>query len=47
MRVMQPILYEGRKNRFISKFKSRKKEFICYTMDLTKKYIEINSDYRT
>ncbi len=24
-----------------------KKEFICYTMDLTKKYIEINSDYRT
>tara|TARA_B100001173_G_scaffold295894_1_gene291068 strand:- start:122 stop:1372 length:1251 start_codon:yes stop_codon:yes gene_type:complete len=24
-----------------------KKEFISYTMDLTKKYIEINSDYRT
>ena len=24
-----------------------KKEFTCYTMDLTKKYIEINSDYRT
>ena len=24
-----------------------KKEFVCYTMDLTKKYIEINSDYRT
>ena len=23
------------------------KEFISYTMDLTKKYIEINSDYRT
>ena len=24
-----------------------KKEFTSYTMDLTKKYIEINSDYRT
>ena len=24
-----------------------KKNFTCYTMDLTKKYIEINSDYRT
>ena len=24
-----------------------KKEFVVYTMDLTKKYIEINSDYRT
>ena len=24
-----------------------KKNFIAYTMDLTKKYIEINSDYRT
>ena len=24
-----------------------KKEFSAYTMDLTKKYIEINSDYRT
>ena len=26
---------------------SGKKEFTAYTMDLTKKYIEINSDYRT
>ncbi len=26
---------------------SGKKEFIAYTMDLTKKYVEINSDYRT
>ena len=26
---------------------SGKKEFTCYTMDLTKKYIEINSDYRS
>ena len=26
---------------------SGKKDFIAYTMDLTKKYIEINSDYRT
>ncbi len=26
---------------------SGKKNFIAYTMDLTKKYIEINSDYRT
>ena len=24
-----------------------KKNFTCYTMDLTKKYVEINSDYRT
>ena len=24
-----------------------KKNFTCYTMDLTKKYLEINSDYRT
>ena len=24
-----------------------KKDFTSYTMDLTKKYIEINSDYRT
>ena len=24
-----------------------KKNFVAYTMDLTKKYIEINSDYRT
>ena len=24
-----------------------KKNFSCYTMDLTKKYLEINSDYRT
>ena len=24
-----------------------KKEFTAYTMDLTKKYIEINSDYRS
>ena len=23
------------------------KEFIAYTMDLTKKYIEINADYRS
>ena len=23
------------------------KSFTCYTMDLTKKYIEINSDYRS
>ena len=26
---------------------SGKKEFTAYTMDLTKKYVEINSDYRT
>ena len=24
-----------------------KKKFTCYTMDLTKKYLEINSDYRS
>ena len=24
-----------------------KKNFTCYTMDLTKKYTEINSDYRS
>ena len=24
-----------------------KKNFIAYTMDLTKKYIEINADYRS
>ena len=24
-----------------------KKNFTCYTMDFTKKYLEINSDYRT
>ena len=24
-----------------------KKNFTCYTMDFTKKYIEINSDYRS
>ena len=23
------------------------KNFTCYTMDLTKKYIEINADYRS
>ena len=26
---------------------SGKKEFTVYTMDLTKKYIEINTDYRS
>ena len=26
---------------------SGKKDFTCYTMDFTKKYLEINSDYRT
>ena len=26
---------------------SGKKNFTCYTMDFTKKYIEINSDYRS
>ena len=26
---------------------NEKKEFEVYTMDLTKKYIEINSDYRS
>jgi glutamate N-acetyltransferase/amino-acid N-acetyltransferase len=26
---------------------SGKKNFVAYTMDLTKKYIEINADYRS
>ena len=28
-------------------FNLGKKNFTCYTMDFTKKYLEINSDYRT
>ena len=30
----------------ILEINSGKKNFTCYTMDFTKKYIEINSDYR-
>ena len=33
--------------RIILDVNSGKKNFTCYTMDFTKKYIEINSDYRT
>ena len=33
--------------RIILEINSGKKSFTCYTMDFTKKYLEINSDYRT
>ena len=33
--------------RIILELNLGKKNFTCYTMDLTKKYLEINSDYRT
>jgi len=33
--------------RIIVEMNLGKKNFTCYTMDLTKKYLEINSDYRT
>ena len=33
--------------RIILELNSGRKNFTCYTMDLTKKYLEINSDYRT
>ena len=40
--LMAPTLINNKKN-----LNSGKKNFIAYTMDLTKKYIEINADYRT
>ena len=33
--------------RIILELNAGRKNFTCYTMDLTKKYLEINSDYRT
>ena len=33
--------------KIILEINSGKKQFTCYTMDFTKKYIEINSDYRS
>ena len=33
--------------RIILEINLGKKNFTCYTMDFTKKYLEINSDYRT
>ena len=33
--------------KIILEINSGKKHFTCYTMDFTKKYIEINSDYRS
>ena len=33
--------------RIILEINLGKKSFTCYTMDFTKKYLEINSDYRT
>ena len=33
--------------RTILELNAGRKNFTCYTMDLTKKYLEINSDYRT
>ena len=33
--------------KIILEINSGKKNFTCYTMDFTKKYIEINSDYRS
>ena len=33
--------------RIIVEMNLGKKNFTCYTMDLTKKYLEINSDYRS
>ncbi len=33
--------------KIIIEINSGKKSFTCYTMDFTKKYLEINSDYRT
>ncbi len=33
--------------KIILEINSGKKNFTCYTMDFTKKYLEINSDYRT
>tara|TARA_A100001015_G_scaffold237226_1_gene269763 strand:- start:1163 stop:2464 length:1302 start_codon:yes stop_codon:yes gene_type:complete len=33
--------------KIIVEINSGKKSFTCYTMDFTKKYLEINSDYRT
>ena len=34
-------------NRSNYRFKNGSKNFTVYTMDLTKKYIEINADYRS
>ena len=34
-------------SKIIIEINSGKKSFTCYTMDFTKKYLEINSDYRT
>ena len=33
--------------RIILEINLGKKDFTCYTMDFTKKYLEINSDYRS
>ena len=38
---------KGKSIRIILEINLGKKNFTCYTMDLTKKYLEINSDYRT
>ncbi len=38
---------EEKKIDIIVDLNTGKKEFTAYTMDLTKKYIEINADYRT
>ena len=38
---------KGEKIDLLINLNEGKKEFTSYTMDLTKKYIEINSDYRT
>jgi len=38
---------KGKSIRIILEINLGKKNFTCYTMDLTKKYFEINSDYRS
>ena len=46
----ETILKETMKNEKIDlkiDLKMGSKKFIAYTMDLTKKYVEINSDYRS
>ena len=46
----EQVLREYMKNKSINiyiELNTGNKKFTCYTMDLTKKYIEINSDYRS
>ena len=46
----EQVLREYMKNKSINiyiELNTGNKKFTCYTMDLTKKYIDINADYRS